>query len=87
MSADETDQSVSGSGDPQEPQRPALRVVRGDATPEEVAALVAVLTAASGGAGEPEPPKAPSRWTSRPHGPRGPLHPGPGAWRASALPH
>lgn len=70
----------------QEPQRPALRVVRGDATPEEVAALVAVLTAASGG-GEPEQPKPPSRWTSRPHGPRGPLHPGPGAWRASALPH
>jgi hypothetical protein len=68
-----------------EPQRPALQVVRGDATPEEVAALVAVLTAASGG-DEPEPPKPPSRWTSRPHGPRGPLHPGPGAWRASAFP-
>ena len=84
MSAD--DQPVEGSEESQEPQRPALRVVRGDATPEEVAALVAVLTATSGG-GEPEPPKPPSRWTSRPHGPRGPLYPGPGAWRASALPH
>lgn len=69
---------------PAEERRPALRVVRGDATPEELAALVAVLSAASGG--EPEPPRPPSRWTSRPHGPRGPLHPGPGAWRASAFP-
>lgn len=71
---------------PAEDGRPALRVVRGEATPEEVAALVVVLAAASD-AGEPEPPRPPSRWTSRPHGPRGPLHPGPGAWRASALPH
>ncbi|SES42765.1 Acyl-CoA carboxylase epsilon subunit [Pedococcus cremeus] len=71
----------------EEPRRPTLRVVRGAPTSEEVAALVAVLSAASGGAGEPEPPRPPSRWTSRPHGPRGPLHPGPGAWRASALPH
>lgn len=83
MSADETDQDQSEVSE--ETRRPALQVVRGDATPEEVAALVAVLTAASGG-GEPEPPRPPSRWTSRPHGPRGPLHPGPGAWRASAFP-
>ena len=29
--------------------RPALRIVRGDPTPEELAALVTVLAAASGG--------------------------------------
>ena len=70
----------------EEPQRPALRLVRGNATPEELAALVAVLSAAEG-SGEPLPPRPPSRWVARPRGPRGPLHPGPGAWRASAFPH
>jgi len=30
-------------------QRPTLRIVRGDPTPEELAAVVAVLAAASGG--------------------------------------
>jgi hypothetical protein len=34
-----------------EPQRPLLRVIRGgEPTPEELAALVAVITAGSGGA-------------------------------------
>ena len=61
--------------------QPVLRVVRGDATPEEVAALVAVLAARGGGV--PEEPPAPSAW-SRPQ-PRRPLPlPGPGAWRAAA---
>ncbi|MDF2146499.1 acyl-CoA carboxylase epsilon subunit [Knoellia sp. p5-6-4] len=83
MSGDQ-DQDATAEASAEE-RRPALRVVRGDATPEELAALVAVLSAASGG-DEPEPPRPPSRWTSRPHGPRGPLHPGPGAWRASAFP-
>ena len=40
--------------DAPEPQRPLLRVVKGDATPEEVAALVAVV-AALGSGGEPPP--------------------------------
>jgi hypothetical protein len=63
------------------PLEPALRVVRGDATPEEVAALVAVL-AARGGPAEAEVPRT-SAW-SRPQ-PRAPLPaPGPGAWRAAA---
>ena len=61
---------------------PVLRVVRGDATAEEVAALVAVLAA--------RPPAAPatapepvSQW-ARPQ-PRRPLPtPGPDAWRAAA---
>jgi hypothetical protein len=66
--------------------RPALEVVRGEASPEELAALVAVLTAA--GAEEPSPPRRPpSRWVARPRAARGPLHPGPGAWRASGFPH
>jgi hypothetical protein len=64
------------------PARGTLRIVRGDATPEEVAALVAVL-AARGGGGEPPAEAPPSEW-ARPR-PRRPLpSPGPGAWRAAA---
>ncbi|HVF06537.1 MAG TPA: acyl-CoA carboxylase subunit epsilon [Frankiaceae bacterium] len=62
---------------------PALRVVRGDATPEEVAALVAVLARVSGSAGPAAEPELASQW-ARPQ-PRCPLpSPGPGAWRAAA---
>ena len=61
---------------------PLLRVVRGEATPEEIAALVAVLSSRS--APVDEAPPRPSLW-SRPVL-RAPLSPGPGAWRASSLP-
>ncbi len=60
-----------------------LRIVRGDPSPEEVAALTAVLAAASGG-GEPEPDTGPaSVWTERESLVRRPLTPGPNAWRTS----
>jgi hypothetical protein len=68
---------------------PALRVVRGDATPEEIAALVAVLMARSGpAAGAARRPGRPTRgaWSDRSRQLRRPLHPGPGTWRRSALP-
>ena len=73
---------------------PVLRVVRGDASPEEIAALVAVLMARSGAAsaasvaGAPHRPRRPplSAWADRSRQLRRPLHPGPGAWRRSALP-
>lgn len=61
-----------------------LRVIRGDATPEELAAVVALLTAASGGSAAPEP-EVRSLWATPQL--RGALHAGPGAWRASGLPH
>jgi hypothetical protein len=48
-------------GEP-EPARPALRIVRGDATPEEVAALVAVLAASSGSDDSP-PSRTRSAWS------------------------
>ena len=72
------------NGDPA--REPAFRVVRGDATPEEVAALVAVLASRPGG-GEVPPVPARSAWADRSGQLRRPLHPGPGAWRRSALPH
>ncbi|MEU6038701.1 acyl-CoA carboxylase subunit epsilon [Actinomadura sp. NPDC047616] len=74
--------------------KPFLQVVRGDAAPEEVAALVAVLTArahAAAAAAAPAQQPGVSRWADRSRMMRGPvsegLRPrGPGAWRASGLP-
>jgi len=61
-------------------------VVRGDATPEEIAAVVAVLLARSASdLGTPTRP-APSAWADRSRLLRRPLFPGPDAWRRSALP-
>lgn len=65
------------------PAGPRIEVI-GDASPEQVAALVAVLSAAGG---EDEDPSGPaSRWASRERLVRAPLHPAPGAWRAAAFP-
>jgi Acyl-CoA carboxylase epsilon subunit len=81
---------VTHSGQPDRPAgEPVLRVVRGDATPEEIAALVAVLMARSGPAsGAARPAVRPVRgaWSDRSRQLRRPLYPGPGAWRRSALP-
>ncbi|MFA1539638.1 acyl-CoA carboxylase subunit epsilon [Actinomadura monticuli] len=75
-------------------QKPFLQIVRGDPGPEEIAALVAVLTArarAAAAARDGAGPARPSRWADRSRlvrttfagdpGPRGP-----GAWRAGGLP-
>ena len=66
--------------------RPVLRVVRGTPTREELAAVVALVAARPAPAPEPSAPSEPSRWASRAAALRRPLSPGPGAWRASALP-
>ena len=61
-----------------------LRIVRGDPSPEELAALTAVLAAASAGSGEPEETPGPaSVWVERESLVRRPLTPGPNAWRTS----
>ncbi|MGN9836791.1 acyl-CoA carboxylase epsilon subunit [Nonomuraea sp. H19] len=62
-----------------------LRIVRGDATPEEIAALVVALAARHA---EPEAPPAPPRqtWRNPARGMRKPVVPGKSAWRMSALP-
>jgi hypothetical protein len=65
------------------PARPVLRIVRGDPSPEDIAALTVVLTAASGG-GPGEPDGGPtSVWTDRESLVRRVPSPGPGAWRTS----
>ncbi len=67
--------------------RPALFVVKGDATAEEVAALTVVLQALAGSAAPPAPPRR-STWASPQRAVRSSyLAPGtPGGWRSSALP-
>ena len=68
------------------PPAPAL-TISGNPNPEDVAAVVAVLGALSGGGGT-EPSTPPSRWASPRAALRSPVGPGPGpgAWRASARP-
>jgi Acyl-CoA carboxylase epsilon subunit len=67
---------------PAENGRPLLRVVKGDPTPEELAALVAVVAARAAASAEP-PPAAPSGWADRAAAVRRPLAVGPGAWARS----
>lgn len=79
-----TNSASEASSTPSGSEAPLLRVVSPNATPEEVAALVAVLS--SMGGGEP-PAKRPRPEWSAPHRlVRRTLPHGPGGWRASALP-
>jgi hypothetical protein len=74
-----------GPGGQDSPDAAPLRLVRGHATPEEMAALVAVLAAAGGGS-DPRPPAPVSTWADRARLARPPLSPGADGWRASAFP-
>ena len=67
-----------------EQQPPLLRIVKGDPTPEEIAALVSVVSAMAAGAAEaaskqvgPKP-----EWAAHHRKLRGTHRHGPGAWRA-----
>jgi hypothetical protein len=64
--------------------RPLLRIVRGNPSDAELAALTVVVATMSAPAAEPEPPR--SLWADHAHRLRTPLRPGLGAWRASGLP-
>ena len=66
-------------------EQPVLRVVKGDPTPEEVAALVAVIAALGSGPAD-EKPKPRSAWADPARRLRAALPHGPGAWRSSGLP-
>ena len=69
----------------EESDRPVLRVLTPDATPEEVAALVAVFSAL----GAPEAPRRrrpASEWSSPHRAVRRTLPHGPGGWRSRGLP-
>ncbi|MFF2846003.1 acyl-CoA carboxylase subunit epsilon [Streptomyces sp. NPDC058001] len=62
-----------------------IKVVRGNPTPEELAAVVAVLSF-TGGQGPAPSPRRPSAWASPARLLRAPQVPGPTGWLASALP-
>ncbi|HYQ65573.1 acyl-CoA carboxylase subunit epsilon [Actinophytocola sp.] len=64
---------------------PHLRIVKGNPTDEEVAALVAVVSVLGAG-GEEERARPRSAWSDRRVMVREPLAHGPGAWRTSAFP-
>ncbi|MEV4801994.1 acyl-CoA carboxylase subunit epsilon [Nonomuraea sp. NPDC049421] len=67
---------------------PHLRIVRGDATPEEIAALVTALAARRRPATETEsaPVSRRQTWRNPARAMRKPVVPGKSAWRMSALP-
>jgi Acyl-CoA carboxylase epsilon subunit len=67
--------------------RAEFTVISGDASAEEVAAVVTALTAVCG-AGRPATrrPRGLRAWADRSAMLRKPLHPGPEGWRASARP-
>lgn len=64
---------------------PVLRIVSPDATPEEIAALVAVFSAL-GQSGGDVPRRPRSAWSDPARGVRQTHRTGEGTWRASSLP-
>ncbi|RJS46601.1 acyl-CoA carboxylase subunit epsilon [Nocardioides cavernaquae] len=67
------------------PQQPLLKVVNANATPEEIAAIVAVFSAI--GSGEAAPAKRPvSQWSANARKARVTRPHGLGGWKASSLP-
>ncbi len=69
-----------------EPQKPLLRIVKGDPTPEEVAALVSVVSAMAASTAEASANQQRPRpeWSAPRRRLRGTHRHGAGAWRASA---
>ena len=66
-------------------EQPLLRVINADATPEEVAALVAVFSALGSAAGDaPRQPRP--AWSDPARGVRRTHLSGAGGWRSSGLP-
>jgi hypothetical protein len=77
---------MSSASEESETARPALRVVRGEPTPEELAALTALLAATSGELERPAIRVRRGGWNDPALLHRPALLPGPNAWRASAQP-
>jgi hypothetical protein len=70
------------------PAVPLITVARGEATPEELAAVLAVLLAALGATPDRLPAQraGASRWTEHSRARAALPRPGPQSWRASVLP-
>lgn len=63
----------------------AFDVLAGNPTEQELAVVVSVLSSLP--TVQPEQPNPPSYWSNRAGMMRRTMHPGPGAWRASAFPY
>jgi hypothetical protein len=79
------DRPASADEPTPEERRAAFRVVRGEPTDEELAALTVVLAAVAAPSAEP-PPLPRSAWNDPVARLRRPLAVGPGAWRTSTWP-
>jgi hypothetical protein len=76
---------VSPNASSPEAGEPVLRVVRGEPTPDELAALVAVVASRAAAAPPPAPPHK-DVWRDRSRHVRPLLYPGPGRWVTSNWP-
>ena len=72
------------SGNATEAEKPVLKIVTPDTTPEEIAALVAVFSAL--GSGDAPAARRTPEWNRPARLTRTTHRQGPGAWRASGLP-
>jgi hypothetical protein len=79
VSGDERSEDTAGSTAP-------LFLVKGDATPEEVAALTVVLQGVAAAAAPVEEPEVRSEWSAHHRKLRATYPAGPGGWRSSGLP-
>ncbi len=80
--AEPTPALVAEASGPHSSDRPLLRVVQGEPTAEELAALTVVVAALSQRRTRRRPTPL-GAWASFGDAHRRPLHPGPGGWRAS----
>ena len=79
------ERSDAVTGEEPDESRPVLFSVKGNATPEEVAALVAVLQGIAATAPAPAGPPR-SEWASPHRAVRASHASGPGGWRSSSMP-
>jgi hypothetical protein len=84
VSDDVTDAGPATSEHPA-PERPLVSI-KGDASPEEVAALVAVVQALAAAQSVPPRRRPRSVWADPARQMHRPLHPSPDGWKRSALP-
>ena len=73
---------------PESLERPLLSVVRGEPTPAELAAVLVVIAGRTRQSGDAaDAGQSRSQWSAAIRMMRPQLRHGPGAWRASGLPH
>jgi hypothetical protein len=86
-SAPQQDSPGGAGSSPSAAAKPPLISIKGDASPEEVAAVVAVFQALASAAASAAPAaERRSQWSTPTRMHRRPLQPGPDGWRASGLP-